>query len=89
MVWNLRTQQISYEHDLDIEDEKSVHLMEDPNKLMAHHIEDASLLFIRGSFRKGISILSLEDGVKIDEIPKMHTKSILQILVKYDKKSKQ
>jgi hypothetical protein len=88
MVWNLRTQKLAYEHDLDIEDEKSVSLMEDPSKLMAHHTEDASLLFIRGCYRKGICILSLEDGVQIDEIPKMHTKSILQILVKYDKKSK-
>lgn len=83
LVWNLTTKKMIHSHDLDIEDNKD--LMEDASKLMIHHTDDTSLLFIRGCYRKGVKILSFDDGVQIDEIPKMHTKSILQILVKYDR----
>lgn len=75
-----------HQHELDIEDNQE--LQEDASKLMVHHTEDASLLFIRGCYRKGVKILSFDDGVLIDEIPKIHTKPILQILIKYDKVSK-
>jgi WD40 repeat protein len=83
----LKTKTLVHQHELDIEDNPAY--KEDANKLMVHHTEDASLLFIRGCYRKGVRILSFDDGVQIDEIPKMHTKSILQILIMYDKTSKQ
>ena len=44
---------------------------------MVHHTEDASMMFIRSCFRKGVKVLSFDDGVKIDEIHKMHNNSIL------------
>ena len=56
---------------------------------MIHHTEDTSLLFIRGCYRKGVKILSFDDGTVIDEIPKMHNKPILQIIIKYDRETKQ
>jgi WD40 repeat protein len=83
LVWNMATKKLVHQHELDIEDNKA--LKEDASKLMVHHTEDTSVLFIRGCYRKGVKILSFDDGVLIDEIPKMHTKSILQILIKYDR----
>ena len=75
LVWNVITKKMVHKHDLDIEDKQEY--KEDVNKLMIHHTEDASLMFIRSCFRKGVKVLSFDDGVKIDEIPKMHNNSIL------------
>jgi hypothetical protein len=97
MVWNLTTKRLVHKHDLDIdqghssnkneseENKDSDGAKEDVSKLMIHHTEDASMMFIRGCFRKGVEILSFDDGVKIDEMPKMHNNSITQIILKYDK----
>ena len=63
-VWNLITKRMVHKHDLDIEDDEED--KEDVNKLMIHHTEDASMMFIRGCFKKGVEILSFDDGVKID-----------------------
>lgn len=82
-VWNLITKKMVHKHDLDIEDNPED--KEDVNKLMIHHTEDASMMFIRGCYKKGVQILSFDDGVKIDEMEKMHNNSILQIILKYDK----
>ena len=87
LVWNVITKKMVHKHDLDIEDLPEY--KEDVNKLMIHHTDDASLMFIRSCFRKGVKVLSFDDGVKIDEIPKMHNNAILQILIKYNKKKKQ
>jgi hypothetical protein len=97
MVWNLTTKRLVHKHDLDIdqghssnkneseENDDTDGVLEDVSKLMIHHTEDASMMFIRGCFRKGVEILSFDDGVKIDEMPKMHNNSITQIILKYDK----
>lgn len=83
LVWNVITKKLVHQHDLDIEDDEK--FKEDVNKIMVHHTEDASMMFIRSCFRKGVKVLSFDDGVKIDEIHKMHNNSILQILIKYNK----
>ena len=97
MVWNLTTKKLVHKHDLNIDQGQSRNndeneenddfggVLEDVSKLMIHHTEDASMMFIRGCNRKGVEILSFDDGVKIDEIPKMHNNSITQIILKYDK----
>jgi WD40 repeat protein len=72
-----------HRHDLDIEDSKE--LKEAVDKLMIDHTEDAHLMFIRSCFRKGVKILTFDDGQQIEKIPNMHTKPILQLLIKYDK----
>lgn len=70
MVWNVRTGMLVHEHklvhkhDLDIED--NAEDKDDTYKLMIDHTDDASLMFIRSCFRKGVSILSFDDGVLID-----------------------
>ena len=61
MVWNVMTGKLVHEHDLDIEDKPED--KEDTYKLMIDHTDDASLMFIRSCFRKGVSILSFDDGV--------------------------
>ena len=93
LVWNVITKKMVHKHELDIEDRREYkedvndpeykedankpEYSEDVNKLMIHHTEDASLMFIRSCFMKGVTVLSFDDGVKIDEIPKMHNNSIL------------
>jgi hypothetical protein len=64
IVWNVMTGIKVHEHDLDIEDRPED--KEDAYKLMIHLTYDASLMFIRGCFRKGVSIISFDDGVLVD-----------------------
>ena len=87
LLWNIVTKKMVHKHALDIEDRKQD--KEDVSKLMIHHTEDASMMFIRSCLKKGVKVLSFDDGVKIDEIPKMHNNSILQILIRYEKAKKQ
>lgn len=39
---------------------------------------------MRSNNKKGVKILFIEDGTKIDEIPNIHKNSILQLLVTND-----
>ena len=46
-------------------------------------------MFIRSCFRKGVAILSFDDGVQIDTIPNMHANAILEIIMMYDRDKKE
>ena len=64
-VWNLNKLSFVFEEILDLEDNED--LKEDPSKLIFIS-NDNNLLFLRGNNKKGVVILSLEDGTKLGEI---------------------
>jgi hypothetical protein len=58
-IWNMTTLKQTHEEILDLEDDPL--LAEDPNKLMVLS-NDGLLLYLRNDNKRGIKIISLEDG---------------------------
>ena len=80
-IWNLTTLKSIHEEILDLDDKPE--LTEDPNKLMVLS-NDGMVLYLRSDNRKGVKIISLQDGALVGEIKNLHTNPILQILVTKD-----
>lgn len=74
MIWNVETKKFVHKEVLDLED--SEQLKEDPGKLFVIG-SDNLYLYLRTNNKKGVKIISLEDGSSVSEIPLMHTNAIL------------
>lgn len=77
-IWKLDTLKFIHEEVLDLEDNPN--LKEDPSKLIFIS-ESGSYLFMRSDDKKGVKILFLEDGTKVDQTSLIHKGSIFQIVV--------
>ena len=51
-----------------------------------HFNSESTYIFLRHDSKKGVKLLSLEDGSKLSDIKFLHTNPILQILVTKDGK---
>jgi hypothetical protein len=65
--------ELIHEELLDLEDEPA--LKEDPSKLM--FLSSDNLFLYMREQKKGIKVLSLEDGTKIGEVKNIHTNPIM------------
>jgi len=83
-IWDLSGLRSIHEELLDLDDAPD--LTEDPRKLMVLS-SDGTMLYLRSDNRKGVKIISLQDGAQVGEIKNLHTNPILQILVTKDQKT--
>jgi len=63
-IWSLTTKKVVHKEILDLDD--NIDHMEDPSKLFALS-SDNILMFMRSDNKKGVKVISLQDGVKIGE----------------------
>ena len=70
-VWNISLNKLIHKTKFELDKNEGTQICE-PTKLMITNTHDSNLLFMRGCYFKGVKIISLDDGVLMDEIQKMH-----------------
>ena len=73
-VFDLTSLKLIFEESLDLEDADEH--KEDPKKLMFFNF-DNTYIYLRHDSKKGIKLMSLEDGSKLGEVKVLHTNPVL------------